>query len=333
MPRPNKLWYRTARQCWYCTIDGQTHKLGPDRDKAETRFHELMASRGQQVPYVDNDRYLNHVFQAYLDWLSENREGRTRELVLMFLSSLDERYPQMLVSHLRPYHVDAWAREHATWNETTKATGIAKVVSALYWAKRQGMIDVNPIAGMNRPARRARVGHVTEEELQVILQHSDRPFRDLLTVSYDTGARPQEVKALEARHIDADFERAVFPAEESKGKRRPRAVYIGSERSKAILRRLAEKHPEGKLFRNRRGTPWSRSSVASRFQTLAKHLGRKVRQYDFRHEWITRSLKSGLDSHTVAALAGHVDSSMIDAVYSHIRDDKAYMSAQAKRVK
>jgi site-specific recombinase XerD len=54
-------------------------------------------------------------------------------------------------------------------------------------------------------------------------------------------------------------------------------------------------------------------------------------QYTLRHTWITSMLKLGVDSHTVAKLAGHANTRMIDKVYSHIADDSAYMLKQAKR--
>ncbi len=51
----------------------------------------------------------------------------------------------------------------------------------------------------------------------------------------------------------------------------------------------------------------------------------------FRHGFVTRSLKAGIDSHTVAKLAGHQDTRMIDKVYSHVSDDSDYMLKQAQR--
>lgn len=332
MSRPNKPWYRKSRNEWYVTISGKVHRLGPDKDEAFRQFHLLMAEAPKPAPYVPGEAYANHIFQEYLDWLTDNRSPRTRQQALDYLTSFDDRYPQILVRDMKPHHVDTWIREHKTWGDSTRNIAVGIVVRALHWAAKAGRITSNPIAGMERPAPKTRTTFVTPEEFEAILAHSDQLFKDLLIVSYDSGARPQEVKGLEARHLDPDFHRAVFPAEEAKGKRRPRVVYFGTDRAVEILKRLVAKHPEGPLFRAKNGAPWNKSSVNQRFHRLVKHVGRHVTQYELRHAWVTRSLKSGLDVHTVAALAGHVNTKMIDTVYSHITKDPAYMLAQARRI-
>ena len=71
---------------------------------------------------------------------------------------------------------------------------------------------------MEKPEAKRRATIVTTEEFDELLRHvDDIPFRDLLIVSYDSGSRPQETKQLEARHIQADKQRAVIPGEEAKG--------------------------------------------------------------------------------------------------------------------
>lgn len=50
----------------------------------------------------------------------------------------------------------------------------------------------------------------------------------------------------------------------------------------------------------------------------------------FRHTWTTQKLISGVDSHVVAAPAGHRDTKMIDRVYSHVTEDPAFMLEQAR---
>jgi site-specific recombinase XerD len=65
----------------------------------------------------------------------------------------------------------------------------------------------------------------------------------------------------------------------------------------------------------------------------AKQYAKRHRQYDLRHTFVTRKLKAGVDSHVVAALAGHKDTKMIDKVYSHVADDHQFMLEQAQKGK
>ena len=63
----------------------------------------------------------------------------------------------------------------------------------------------------------------------------------------------------------------------------------------------------------------------------AKQYAKRFRQYDLRHSFVTRKLRAGVDSHVVAALVGHKDTKMIDAVYSHVADDAQFMLEAARK--
>src|SRR5437879_376737 len=49
-PRQREPFFRKDRQLWYVQIDGKQVNLGPDRDAAWKRYHELMAERGKSLP-------------------------------------------------------------------------------------------------------------------------------------------------------------------------------------------------------------------------------------------------------------------------------------------
>ena len=183
---------------------------------------------------------------------------------------------------------------------------------------------------MEKPNAKRRTDIVTPEEFKSLLGAiKDENFTDLLSVSYYTGARPQEIKRMEARHVQHDKRRAVIRGEEAKGKI-PRAIYFATDNSWEIITRLCEQYPQGKLFRNTRGNPWTGYAVKNRMEDLDHVLGRRVTHYSLRHGFITRKLIAGVDSHVVAALAGHKDTKMIDSVYSHIAQDHTFMLKAAR---
>ena len=143
-------------------------------------------------------------------------------------------------------------------------------------------------------------------------------------------ARPQELLALEARHVDLVVGRLVFPQTEAKGKKRIRVVYL-NDTAAAIVRRLTAKYPEGKLLRNEDGVAWTRHAVSCRFLRLKKHTGRKLCLYNFRHSFCHRGLKAGVDPITLANLMGHVDTAMIARVYSNLAQDPEYLLKSLRR--
>lgn len=184
---------------------------------------------------------------------------------------------------------------------------------------------------MEKPQEGRREQIITSKESKEILSLvPDDSFRDILQVAWEVGPRPQEIVNVEARHVDLENARWVFPKEESKGKKHPRVIYL-TDKALQITRRLLLKHPEGKLFRNVDGNPWNKSAINSRFLRLKKKLGKKYCLYLFRHSYATRLLEANVDCLTVSILLGHRDTSMLARVYSHLGLNPQHLLQQAKR--
>jgi integrase len=178
-------------------------------------------------------------------------------------------------------------------------------------------------------------------ELTLLLpsRHRDRmialvkpwdPFHDLLTFSWESGCRPQEARHIERRHIRLEYHRIEIPAEEAKGKRRWRVIYL-SPKAEGIVIRLMQKHQDGKLFRNVDGNEWKVCAVNCRFGRLKAKLGTRFAAYDLRHGFATRKLKEGFDPITVASLLGHKDAAMLCKHYEGISDDGAHLLNALKK--
>ena len=166
---------------------------------------------------------------------------------------------------------------------------------------------------------------------RTILAHTrDRAFRDLIIVTWESGCRPQESLIVEAHHVDLQNARWVFPPKEEKMGRVPRVIYL-TEIALEITTRLALQYPEGPLFRNTRGIPWTTDAVNCRFATLNKKLGKRYCLYVLRHTWMNRLLTSGVDSLTVAVLAGHSDPSTLAKTYQHLSQNPDYLLSAARR--
>lgn len=322
-----KPWYRKGRG-WYLEVNGKQIKLGDDRKEAFDRYHQLMA--GQSPTGIQ----VSEVLDAFLAWCQQHRASRTYDWhksrcdgFWQFLKSKNLNF--LTVDELKPFHLDDWIAEHPTWNPGMRRGAMLSVQRAFNWAVKRGTIPSSPIAHLEKPPQGKRENVITPEMFRTICGHvKDAAFRDLITVAWEVGCRPQEILQVEARHHDN--RRWVFPANESKGKKRIRVVYL-TDAAEAITKRHAQQFPSGPIFRSRTGKPWKRFAINCRFCRLAKKIGRKFALVDFRHSFVTRLLKEGVDPITIAALCGHADLSMIAKVYAHVQQDPEHLVKALKK--
>jgi integrase len=294
------------------------------------KFHELMSSPDAKPVRSDS---VAGILDSFLQWTAENRAEKTMKGYRDFCQSFLDKHPDLSVQVLKPYHIQEWLTERTSWNQTTKRGAITCMKRAMKWAVKFGYIDSSPISEMEKPEALTRTKTITPEEFDTLLKAIPKAdtFRELLILSWDLGARPQEIKGLESRHVDLTQQVCILPTEEEKKKRAPRVIYIPTERALEILKKRCKQYPTGPILRNRLGNGWTASAVKTRFANLEEKLGRRYRQYDFRHTWISKKLVAGVDSHVVAKLAGHSDTKMLDKIYSHVADDYAFMLEQAKK--
>jgi integrase len=201
------------------------------------------------------------------------------------------------------------------------------------WAKAMGYTETNPIEDMPKPEPRVRQEYVPADLWPRVLElATDQPFRDFLTVMLSAGARPQEMFKFEAEHFDRLGKRMVLKIENSKGKRKSRVVYLPPD-ALAIIERLAADYPTGKLFRNRKGRPWTKNAIRCRFRYLKRELGMaNLCATTLRHSYAHYRLTNGQDALTVAKLMGHVDTRMVSTRYGHLEANTDYMQNAASQI-
>lgn len=345
MARKPSPWYWEQLQEWCVELGGKRHRLGknpatapPPKKRAgkwivpkeiDDAFHKLMAKETELIVPGDT---VKAVMDQYLEWVKDNRAERTYSWYLHhlkgFLSSL--KPPLLRVVALEARHVEAHIKGK-DWEPGYIRGLMIAIQTSLNWAANRNYIARNPLKGvLKKPTARRREVVIPDEHYKKMLKLSNDGFRDLIETAWITGARPQELIGVEARHVDLKNARWVFPIEEAKGKRKQRIVYL-SDKALAITKRLVKEHPEGKLFRRQDGEAWGRHDVHQHFGRLKKKLGMKYRLYDFRHTFITNGLKNGVDPVTMANLVGHVDLKMIHEIYNHTMQDTNFMRKAAKR--
>jgi integrase len=267
MARPRKPWRRKGRNAWFVEINGKQHNLGPDKDEAMRQYHALMAN---PEPEVVSD-HLAVILDKYLTWVKKERPSSYR-WYFDYCQAFILEYPDLLVHELKPYHVEEWASKGKA-----KRGKITAIKRAMNWAEEMGYVDRSPIAKMKRPEVGVRDQIIEPAEFTALLTKvKDQAFRDLLEFSWETGARPQESKGLESRHVDLEKHCCVLPYMEAKGKKKTRVVFL-NKKALAIVERRITAQGDGFVFLNTRGNPWKAGAVKDRFTRLESKVGKKFR--------------------------------------------------------
>lgn len=326
MPRRPKPYFGKQTKSWYCSINGRQLPLGKDREATFERFHALMADRSQVQSELTT---LYDLSQAYLDWVESNRKPATyklhRHYLKEFIGSVGKR---MRPSQLKVHDV-VKSHEGLGVGSTTQNGAVAIVQRMLNWGVEQEYLQRNPIKGIRKPRTKRRDVFCTPEQWKRIRQQAKEPLASFLDFLFLTGCRPLEARSIEARYLHGDL--IIFPADESKGETEPRVIYLVPE-AKAILGRLAKKQPNGVLFRNTRGTPWTKDAIKCQLTRISEKVGFRVIAYGARHSFATQALtEGGVDQISVAHLMGHKDTSMVSRVYSHLAKNPDFLRQQAQR--
>lgn len=265
----------------------------------------------------------------FIAWNKNHRSERTGEWYENYLNMFNA-YPGVgdtSADQIKPFQVQEWIDSHGdAWGDTYRGGAVIAVKRVYHWGDELGYLTENPVKKMKKPPANRRKSYMKPEDFGTILVHlhPTDPFKDLLTFAWNTGARPQEVRHIEHRHVNLDKGYILFPKEESKGKRHPRKILL-NDIALEIIKRLMEKNAEGKLFRNNRNGIWTKYALCNRMHRLSKVTGKKLCMYDARHGFATRKLKAKHGHLEIAATMGHTDGSMLAKVYSHIDEDDEHL--------
>jgi integrase len=268
MARDPKPWYREDRGAWYVTIRGKRHNLGPDKKDAKDRFNDLMADK---TPVAASGSVWA-ILDAFLDWTKDNKSEGTYGWYRDKLQSFKDGMPDVQVSKIDTLAVEEWLRTKTTWGPTVKNGMVTALRRAFNWAVKKRVLQVNPLLGLEKPEAQRRERVISQEEYDAILAlANDECFRDLLIIAWTTGARPQELIKIEARHLQAN-KTVMFPKGEAKGKKRARVIFPPDE-TVALLVKWAERNPTGPILRNQDGKPWKAFAIGCRFYRMKNKLG------------------------------------------------------------
>ncbi|KFE50095.1 tyrosine-type recombinase/integrase [Pseudomonas syringae] len=217
---------------------------------------------------------------------------------------------------------------------TTKRAAIQRLGTLLETALRDGLIERNPAASIELPARvKKSVDPFTTEEADAIISHlyatsagAKRIYAAYFEFSFYTGMRPGEIAALRWDEIDEDKRvanvcRIVADSliEERTKTKDSRLVMLNSRAVHAIkqakeVRTLRESQPKRLCRTSPYVFPPTRNSefiqqasvTDKHFQQALKDLKVRVRrQYNCRHTYATMCLMAGMNPAFIANQLGH----------------------------
>ncbi len=330
-----KYW-KGPHNCWYCRIvhpngKPQDKRLERDPQAAEERRWEIIKEI-RDLGRPDLDYTVDGLIQLFLTHVEKNNPKATYRWYKNFLKSFGESIgPRLRVRELKLHHVQNWLTKKypQKGNPNTRHNAIACLKRLFNWAIRDmGYFDRNPLNGLKKPQRTRRDGCPSKEQWAEVLAHygPEDAIYDFLDFMLATGCRPQEVRVIEARHIDYDARLVRFADGEIPGKKFGRDVEV-PERMVAVLKKHALAHPTGPIFRNEDGNPWKHDSLNCRLQRVKKKFpGFRFTWYSGRHTKATDLLENGASTGAVASLLGHRDPTVVLKFYGrHIEQRREHL--------
>lgn len=322
----NKPFFHKHKNAWYLQQGKKQVRLAESREDAFAVWHKMATGTSTQA-----DISVRNLYEDFLRDVEANASPKTVEWYRYFLDGfVADKVGDMNAESVIPNHVTSYMNRQKGWGQNTRHNFARSAKRLFKWGFDQGLLKTNPLQRMPKPSPVVREDFVTDDLFAAVMQNAPKNLKDLVSLAWETGMRPQELFALEARHVQGD--KIVIPRSESKGKRAARVVYLGTESSRQLVGHLVSESPTGRILKNSRGNPWNKSSVKCAFARLHKATGIKTHLGAFRKGYCTRGLKNGVDTVTMSHLMGHASTAMVSRVYAKVHHDHNHMLSAAAKV-
>ncbi|MGO9111773.1 MAG: tyrosine-type recombinase/integrase [Thermoguttaceae bacterium] len=336
-PRGSGPHQKAGRKGWYLWVtekngDGVPKRreipMGDNRDEAFKRWHEMASHREE----ISNTTEVTVLLTQFLDYVQQHRAKATYDQYAVAVDSFGEwlkrEHPGLKVNELRRGHLIEWAEVRFPLKRAGKAGGYAKdtvrdmmasVQRAFNWAVELDKIPYSPIAKVRKPGKVSRATCLLPGQWnEILVKLKPGAFRDFLVALRFTGCRPQEVRQIEARHLFLDQKPPFWTLELElvKGGQEARITPLVGPMPD-LVKRLAEQYPEGSIFRNREGNPWTGAALHSACYRLMKKTGLRIGTYTPRHTFRNHAGANHAEDAAVATVMGHKDTRMGRTAYNH----------------
>jgi len=330
MPRPNKVWKRKNTDWYYVNIGKKKVRLSQRKDEAERMMHEMLSQKPEEEVGTKEFPTFRKVADLFLKNSEVENKPTTFRMHKLYLQSFCDKVKRKRVGDLKVLHVTEWI-SGSGWGQSTACSARGTVLACLNWSVGQGYITAHPLGKLKRGSHKRRERVFSTEEIQLIRDFTNPFFADFLRGLELTGARPfSELARITAAMVNWEEEVIELGEHKNERKGKTRTIYLVPEMV-LLLKRLAESHPAGLLFRNTKGKIWTSHDATRRLHYCTEKLGiPRGTIYAVRHHHITAALENGLSANVIAELVGNSPVT-ISRHYDHLSKQRKSMKEAAKK--
>lgn len=331
--------FDSARNAWVTRAGGKLTILAKGPNDAATQaaawdaFYVLMAQLGNPVPEATLPTLtLGQLADRYGQWMQREVEaGRMRPRTLDYYRDQLQKFLDAVGGHrsallVKPHDLEMYK---TNWHS------VQAVQRLFNWAVQMGLLEDNPVRGVQRPDPGQRERILSPVETVRLLRATDQPFRHFLLAMRHTIARPQEVRILRWRDlVHQPSPMFILREFKSRSRRKDRQTAVRiiplDNRIMRLLNRLASKRspaPDDYIFLNSDGQAWTTNALRCRMRRLRAKLGlgpdekgEQVVCYTMRHTAATRASARGVRDRVLAELMGHTNTETTQR-YQHLQAD------------
>ena len=251
--------------------------------------------------------------EQFLTYLVDYR-GCSRSTIEAYHRDV-QRFIQFLEAHrlptdvreVRPQHVRAFAASLSGYAPASICRNLDALSSFFGHLQRTGVIDVNPVAEVERPKRPQKLPRAASVEQCQALAAAAGTARDqaMILLLLGTGMRRGELLGLDVFHLAADLSEVQV---RGKGERE-RMLPIPLQCQEPLRSHLAVREAgEPALFVNEAGRRIGTTTFHRWFRHLLRRAGLEdsgLTAHCLRHAYATQMLRTGADLETIRELLGH----------------------------
>ncbi len=261
--------------------------------------------------------------ERYFGWLDrEIRAGRRRPATASY-------YRRQLGRWLDLVGADRQLADLIPWDLEQHKTGwhsVTAVKRLFNWAVGVGLVSDHPFRRVEAPPHGQRERILSRAETALLLRTAGPAFRRFLVGLRHTMARPQELAALQWRHLQPDGRSFVLTQFKAKDRRRDgvkiRIIALDSRMRRFVGRRRHRAQLDDYVFTNSQGKRWTGNALRCAMRRVREKAGlldggELVVCYTFRHTAATEATANGVRDRRLADLLGHA-TTRTTARYQHL---------------
>lgn len=324
MPRKPtaRPWLHAPSGFWCATVNSKRVYLDRDARVAERKMRQLLTEQKRNNGSLRNwlDATFAELADEFLSDLKARRKPTTYEHArYALLRALRILGTRIRVGEMRRIHLAKIEQElTAKKSPTTVRDSIYKVQQVYSWAVEHDLLEINPLLGYRKPARRIRTRTITRTEFQAMLRACPRnaAFRRVLITLRLTGCRPGELRNLTWDMVDFEQRLWIIPDHKTiTTQRQPRPRIIPLPEPVLHLCHWLARRPRpssGCVFLNEFGRQYTKDGLVrlmARVRTRAgigPKGGEQIVLYSNRHTYGTEAAGKVSDIE-LAEVMGHTD--------------------------